>query len=556
MSSTSVIFTPAVSPDTPEARWRGFRPGRSVLRAGTTHSPGGRPLGTDIILDRDTVITLRDGTVVYGDVFRPADGEQVPAILAWSPYGKQGGHLRFEIFPGRAGLAPEAVSGLEKFEGPDPAFWCAAGYVVINIDPRGSYESDGDIQSWSEQEARDGYDVIEWAAAQDWCDGAVVMAGNSWLAVMQWRIAALRPPHLAAIAPWEGFTDAYRDFSARGGIPDLSFARDLMDYNAGRHKIENLVEMIQAHPLMDDYWRSKIADIEAISVPVYAVSSWTNPLHPRGTLDAIQRLDPGRSWLRVHNNHEWRDQYSHEQELLAFFDHVVKKADNGWEATPRIRLSILDPGGTDTVDRPESEWPPAGTRQVPFFLDAASASLSRSAVGDAGSVSYACPDGAAEFTLTFEQDAEIAGPMKLRVWVEAIGSDDADLFVFVQKRDPSGRPLLAQYMPTVPVTGAKGQLRASHRDLDAAASTPLVPVHPHTAEQRLRPGEIVPLDIPIWPLGMRWHAGQQLCLIISSRDLAAPHHPDTPPNPTRNVGEHRLYSGGEYDSHLLVPLVS
>lgn len=554
--STEVIFSPAPSPDAPEARWRGFRPGRSVLEAGSVHSPGGRPLGTDIVLDRDAAVMLRDGTVIYADVFRPAGGEPVPAILAWSPYGKQGGYLRAEIFPGRAGLAPEATSGLEKFEGPDPAFWCAAGYAVANVDPRGSYASGGDIQTWSKQEAQDGYDVVEWAAAQEWCDGAVAMAGNSWLAVMQWRIAALCPPHLAAIAPWEGFTDAYRDFAARGGIPDLSFARDLMAYNAGRHNIEDIAEMIQAHPLIDGYWRGKVADIEAISVPVYAVSSFTNPLHPRGILDAFTRLDPGRSWLRVHNSHEWPDQYSHEEDLLAFFDHVIKKADNGWEGTPRVRLSVLDPGGADTVDRPESQWPPAGIREVAFYLNAAGGSLSRSAVAEAGSVSYACPGGSAEFTVIFEEDTEITGPMKLRVWVEADGADDADVFVFVQKRDRAGRPLLARYMPGVPVTGAKGQLRASHRELDTAASTPLTPVHRHTAEQRLRPGEIVPLDIPIWPVGMCWHAGERLTLIISGRDLATPHHPDTPPNPTRNAGEHRVYAGGEYDSHLLAPLAS
>jgi hypothetical protein len=245
-----------------------------------------------------------------------------------------------------------------------------------------------------------------------------------------------------------------------------------------------------------------------------------------------------------------------EEELLKFFDHAINKADNGWTDTPRVRLSILDPGGTDTVDRPEDTWPVAGTREVPLYLDVAKAELSHSAIGDARSVSYDSSDGTAEFTFTFTQDTELVGPMKLRVWMEAIGADDADMFAFAQKRDSSGKPLFAQYMPTVMVPGAKGQLRASHRDLDTAASTPLAPVHLHSEERRLQPGQIVPLDIPIWPVGMRWHAGEQLCLIISGHDLAAPHHPDTPPNPTRNAGEHRVYAGGEYDSHLLVPLVS
>ncbi|WP_431236183.1 CocE/NonD family hydrolase (plasmid) [Mycolicibacterium psychrotolerans] len=348
----AVIFRPALPPESAQANWRGFAPGRSVLAAGSTFSPNGRCLSCDIALDRDVALTLRDGTTIYADVYAPAIGDPAPAILAWSPYGKQGGFWTYDMFSERAGVAEGATSGLEKFEGPDPAYWCAQGYVIVNVDPRGAFESQGRGQFLSPQEAQDGYDVVEWIAAQDWCTGAVAMAGNSWLTMMQWRIAAERPPHLVAIAPWEGANDIYRDLVCRGGIPDLFFAEALVANNFGRHEVEDAVAMIAQHPFINDYWRTKIADIEAIDVPAYVVASWTNPLHVRGTLDAFSRLDQSKSWLRVHNSLEWPDQYANEDDLLRFFDYATKGKDNGWPLTPRVRLAILDPGVlTSSADR-------------------------------------------------------------------------------------------------------------------------------------------------------------------------------------------------------------
>ncbi|ATQ30201.1 acylase [Rhodococcus ruber] len=390
-----------------------------MLQSGTTYSPNGRPLSCDIQLDRDLSLTLPDGTTIYTDVYRPTAQTAVPAILVWSPYGKQGGFWTYDLFPNRAGVAETATSGLEKFEGPDPAFWCAEGYAVVHIDPRGAFESEGRGQFFSDQEAQDGYDVVEWIAAQDWCTGAVALAGNSWLAAMQWRIAALRPPHLVAIAPWEGFTGIYRDLCSRGGIPETGFVEVLVANNYGRNEVEDAVAMLDKHPLLDDYWRSKIADVEAIDVPASVVASWTNPLHVRGTLDAFARLDKGRSWLRVHNTLEWPDQYEHEDDLLRFFDHVVKGEANDWPHTPRVRLAILDPGGTDLIDRPEQQWPLARAEETALFLDAATAQLSTRSPEAAASTSFNAEQGMTVFRMPFTSDTELTGPMALRLFIES-----------------------------------------------------------------------------------------------------------------------------------------
>ena len=556
---TSVVFRPSASPDSPNANWRGFEPGQSTLTAGSTYSPNGRQLTCDISLYRDLPVALRDGTTIFTDVYRPVTGTALPAISVWSPYGKQGGFWTYDLFPNRAGVAEEATSGLEKFEGPDPAFWCANGYAIVNVDPRGSFQSGGDGQFFSEQEAQDGYDTVEWIAAQDWCNGSVAMAGDSWLAAMQWRIAAQRPPHLKAIAPWEGFTDIYRDLTCRGGIPEHAFTETLVANNFGRQQTEDAIAMLAQHPLLDDYWQSKIARIEDIEVPAYVVASWTNPLHVRGTLDAFSRLDPASSWLRVHNTFEWPDQYANEDDLLRFFDHVIKGIDNDWPRTPRVRLSILDPGGTDIVARPEKEWPLARARNRTFYLDAGSQQLAPDPRA-ANTVVIDAEHGIASFRLPFEIETELTGPMALQLFIESDQIDDADLYVFVRKLSASGEPQLHWLPAGAPIPGAKGQLRVSHRALDEQLSTPLVPVHRHDSIAPLTPGEIVTVDIPIWPVGMIWHAGEQLEVLVSAQDLfptaaMVTGPPELGDASGSSAGHLVIHTGGSHPSRLTVSQV-
>jgi putative CocE/NonD family hydrolase len=85
------------------------------------------------------------------------------------------------------------------------------------------------------QDGQDSYDLIEWLAVQDWCTGKVAMAGNSYLAISQWFAAAEQPPHLTAIAPWEGMSDLYRDLVMRGGMPDYAFPAMWSTSYAGNH---------------------------------------------------------------------------------------------------------------------------------------------------------------------------------------------------------------------------------------------------------------------------------------------------------------------------------
>jgi predicted acyl esterase len=105
-------------------------------------------------------------------------------------------------------------------------------------------------------------------------------------------------------------------------------------------------------------------------------------------------------------------------------------------------------------------------------------------------------------------------------------------------------------------TGATGRLRVSHRQLDPERSTPSEPYLTHRVEELLSPGQVVPVDLSIWPLSMRWHAGEQLRLIVAGYNLTPAPLPGVKPPNLRNKGEHIIHTGGKYDSHLLVPKIS
>jgi uncharacterized protein len=131
-------------------------------------------------IDRDVEMGMRDGVLLRGDVWRPDVDQPVPAIVLRTPYNR----------------AATNSDCLRPFE------CVSAGYACVVQDTRGRYGSDGDwdIIMW-DQEALDTYDTVEWVAAQRWCDGAVGMAGASYLGIVQWVGAAERPPHLRAFAP-------------------------------------------------------------------------------------------------------------------------------------------------------------------------------------------------------------------------------------------------------------------------------------------------------------------------------------------------------------------
>jgi predicted acyl esterase len=155
------------------------------------------------------------------------------------------------------------------------------------------------IDRWQgEQDGKDGYDAIEHIAQLPWCTGKIGTAGNSWLAMCQWFIAAEKPPHLAAIAPWEGAADFYRDTLARGGVPypyDTMWGL-LQNSTAGRNGIEAVISMLEQYPLYNEYWDDKRAKLDNIITPAYVLASYSSALHTTGSIRGFNAISSQDKW--------------------------------------------------------------------------------------------------------------------------------------------------------------------------------------------------------------------------------------------------------------------
>ncbi len=576
-------------------RYPGFHPDTLLLKKGTVRRAGSLPLQCDIRMLRDVAVKLRDGVTIYTDVFLPAQDGRYPAIMAWSPYGKEVGGQVLDDVPHRSGVFQNMTSGLEKFEGPDPAYWCARGYVVVNPDKRGAYLSEGNLLYWGHDDALDAVDLIDWIGHQTWNNQKVGMAGNSWLTASQWFIASERPKYLSAIAPWEGFSDLFRD-SNRGGIPMPEFAEMIAETFSSQYGLlEDQPAMLASQPYWCNYWKDKAPNIENINIPAYVVASYTNDVHTHGTFDAYRRLN-GPKWLRVHNTNEWLDFYTHQDDLLKFFDHYLKGVDNDWEQTPKVRLSVLNPGGKDVVDRVENEWPLKRTSYERLWLNGKVGELQKRKPTKEIRQSYNADSvgrNSLQYHIKMTKTVEITGYMKLHLWVAAEDFNDMDLQVRVEKLDHNGQPIIGMTGSSVAATGF---MRVSMRKLDPARSSESEPYYLFTkeAEQKLEPGKAYPVEIQLWPMGMIFEKGEYLQLTVGA------YEPPVPPlkfgsakitipaegmtyDPTdsavelvtlggnadqvddpaevvqspmpHNNGRHSILTGGKYDSFLYIPVI-
>jgi uncharacterized protein len=548
-----VIFRPIKRPQQDAEIQEGLHEAMSLFGHCPPFDPRTYRAADGIICEQDVAVKMRDGVILYADIYRPEGQTNIPCLVTWSPFGKRLGSAAAEWQ--LMGVPPGTVSNLAAFEACDPAYWCHCGYAVALVDIRGIGHSEGDLIMFGRQDGRDGYDFIEWVATQLWCNGKVGMSGNSALAMAQWRIAAEQPPHLACIAPWEGTTDIFRETAYVGGILDTWFLPWIAEVLTGLGYVEDGQAMALKYPFMNAYWQDKIPKWERITVPTYMTLSW-NHMHLRGSAEAWRRIRSRKKWLRTHREFEWPDTYANVnlEDLRRFFDRYCKDIRNGWEFTPRVRLEVEDAYDFDyQTNRPEKEFPIARTQYKKLYLDGANGRLSFDPIAKNSNTSYEGETGSAAFNITFEEDTEISGYMKLHLWVEADGNDDMALFINIRKLDEEGNfvPILV-LGETDP--GTVGRMRVSRRELDEKLSSDFQPVQAHLKEEKLKPGEIVPVDIEIYPTSRFWHKGEQLEVVVSGHfyreNWFQPFAYET-----NNKGKHIIHSGGKYDSYLQIPVI-
>jgi len=521
---------------------------------------------SSIVTERDLAVPMRDGVRLFANLFRPAADGPHPVIMSVTPYGKDKLPDRVATFFMRLSgvkFGKLNCSRLTGFEAPDPVYWVQQGYAVLQADVRGMHKSEGQAGVLRQQDAEDYYDLIEWAASQPWCTGRVGIMGVSYLAMSQWHVAALKPPHLRAIVPWEGVSDLYRELAFHGGIPETKFvalwAKKRIE--SGRNRrfplAEDFLSEQAAHPLDDEYWASKRPILENIDVPALVCASWSDHgLHTRGSIEGFERISSRQKWLFTHGRKKWETFYS--EEALAwqkrFLDHFLRDFDNGMDRVPKVRLEVRKAFYQQEV-RSEESWPLASVQPDLLYLCANTGSLQREPVGSQGKVQYrpASRSSPAVFSLRLDRAVELTGSMRLKLWVSTSEGDDLDLFVVPRKLDSTGKEVFFSGFNGYECDGlAKGWLRASHRDLDSSRSTPLRPWHSHARIHKVRSGDIVPLEIEIWPSATLFEAGSTLQVTIQGQDAAR--YPAFGHRKLVNRGLHTIFTGGPYDSSLAVPL--
>jgi putative CocE/NonD family hydrolase len=454
---------------------------------------------------------------------------------------------------------PITFSALTGWEAPDPAWWVDKGFTVVNADLRGCGHSDGIGRLLSGQESQDIRDMVQWAAAQPWSDGRVVMLGVSYLAISQYGTASLRPPALRAICPWEGFTDAYRDFAFPGGIRENGFTRiwSAMLRRTSRLAYD-LHGMQPEHPLRDDFWRSLVPDLSRIDVPMLVCGSFSDqPLHSRGSIRAFTSTGSPRARLYTHRGGKWSTFYSEaaRAEQLAFFRTVLDGDDD--RPSRSVRLEVREDRTTVTAVREEGEWPLARTKWTPLYL-AAAGTLATTPPPNSGSITFKTHSRAAVFSWTVPEDTELIGPMAAHLRVESDGTNDLNLFVGIEKWR-NGR--------FVPFEGgfgygrdrvATGWQRTSLRRLDPDQSTLWQPVPLCLERQPLSPGEVVAVDVALGPSATLFRAGEQMRMVVAGRWLS-PRNPLTGQFPLAYPRSPRgrviLHWGPGHEANVLLPVI-
>lgn len=526
------------------------------------------PAPADIVSEWDLPVAMRDGVTLRVNVFRPPGDGPFPVIMSAHPYGKdrlprprrRGGHrLSFQYRVLRQ-TAPIRFSALTTWEAPDPAWWTARGYAVVNADLRGCGTSDGVGRLLSAREGEDYHDLIEWAAARPWSTGRVGLAGVSYLALSQYRAAETRPPSLAAICPWEGFTDAYRDLMRPGGIRENGFLALWARAVRGNRLDEDVRAGQVAHPLDDDWWRAHVPDLTRIEVPMLLCGSFSdNCLHSRGTFRAFGAAVNAPRFLYTHRTGKWAEFYGAAAGAaqLAFFERFLREAPDAPDP-PRVRLEVRSDRDTVHAVREEQEWPLARTRWTTLHLDAGDASLTERAPDAERSVAFDTRRGRAVFSRRIDAEMELTGPMALRLHVEGRDCADVHLFAGVELWR-GGRMVRFEgsygYGRDRVTTG---WLRAALAGADPARSAPGVPDGDFARERPLVPGRVVVADIALGPSATRLFAGDELRVVVAGRWLS-PRNPIVGQFPARYApsppGTCILHTGGRFDAHLLVPVI-
>ncbi|WP_199253399.1 CocE/NonD family hydrolase [Mycolicibacterium mengxianglii] len=502
-------------------------------------------------------VPMRDGVALLADVHRPDTDGKFPALIAASPYPRQMQDLG-------------APAGFIEAGATD--FWVPRGYVHVIANIRGTGGSGGTFGFFDSQERQDMYDLVEWAAAQPWCDGNVGMIGISYFAMTQLEAAVERAPHLKAIFPVAVTADLYeaathhglasssfvtpflammgltsdrsdtfwrrnpvialarrilntprlhQKFATMNGESAVTLMRQLLKLPHSAHPWDDLwLETVVKRPLRDSWWedRNLLPLLKNVDIPVYLGCDWENvPLHLPSTFTAWNELQHNpnvRMGMLGQFGLTWPWESLH-QEALAWYDHWLKGADTGIMDGPAVRYVLPGADGWQTAE----SWPPAVTyRQLALCADG----VLSDDEGQPGECEY--------LTLGAGLNRAKAGPLdppSMLTWTSAplpqtldvVGDIELRLVASATAMDTAWIVVLQEVSPDGEVTDVTaGWLRASLRSVDDAASRDGAPVLPCTEAVAVPVGEDVTYRIPLVPNARRFRPGHRIRVVLTSDD--------------------------------------
>lgn len=528
-----------------------------------------------VIWARNLRIPMRDGITLAADVCRPDEkiisekgwSHQLPAVLEYMPYRKG-----------------EAVPGARYTEA-----LVRLGYVVVRVDLRGTGDSEGiTTDEYLAVEQLDGYDTVEWIAAQPWCDGQVSIMGLSYGGFTALQIACLQPPHLRSIIPIDFTDDRYSDdCHYEGGLLrmyyDVAFYGNMMVvYNAlppmdsgldaeekdriwEQHLRGNEPYILEwlAHQTDGPYWHngSVSYQMDRIKVPVFLFGGWRDG-YPNPPLRLYQHLSCPRKAIIGPWNHAWPDKaipgpridFIHE--VGRWLDYWCKGAQTGIMEEPSLQVFIQEWQYPDPVNleaagtwRAETNYPPFGSTRLEYYLSQTELLHQAKPTCEQRSIPYHAGAGIAGglwsggimFGLPEEQSLDEAHSLQFDT-----PELDADQVIL-------GRPALELYTSsTAAVMGYVIKLS----DINEEGTSVLVTKGALNSSRSLSleepgpvpAGKIVCLKIDLDATGYHFKRGHRIRLSITHADF---------PNlwPTPESGVNTIFCGGANPSRLTLPLI-
>jgi putative CocE/NonD family hydrolase len=551
-------------------------------------------------VEKDVMVPMRDDVRLSTDVYRPdGPGDRFPALLAFAYWAK-------DVQEAIAWMADKKQAYYDtpfwdgNMEACDFNYTVPRGYVHVIPDPRGIGNSEGyGTQPWFDP--RDCYDMIEWIAAQPWCNGRVGMIGPSAYSIMQVHVATLDPPHLVAMradelacGTWDYFSgviDIMAPYSIEMGVhandgalaapnytytppppgmlshpdiekrlaealeyPDFKYNTKWYSYLKYPRKYPAFFDLLlySLHPekYSPPHSFTNEKDVSRITKPIYLGTPWDTRLYIYATFDVFRTIStpPENKKLIVYPpGFPARPYVEYHDEMVRWHDYWLKGVDTGIMDEPPIKLFVM---GINKW-RFEREWPLARTEWTPFYLQ------------PGGGLSTSRPAGSLEpdrlhqpapyrdpnvYCLTYSTqalpaDVEVTGPIVLNLFAE-IDIDDTNWFADLLDVDPEGNRQLV----------SSGALKAAHRAVDEERSEPYYPVHLWADPVPVPPGEVLEYNIAMMPSSCVFQAGHRMELIIRNQDdlfsrlaLWGVHF-----LPFMRAVTHRVHFG---KSHLLLPVI-